>query len=89
MALSKILREPLLTIALDIVIRQAQPSGRDLTRMSPDAQASVANQLAGMSDLVRRLGILAEPTNPTPHAGLPEEEGEWGHLLDADSEYQL
>lgn len=83
-ALTKVLRDPLLSAAINTAIREAQPEARSLVKLSPEEQAAIANQLSGMSDLVLRLKSLSAPLT---HIN-PEEDlsglGEWNHLDDVD-----
>ena len=79
-ALAKILREPLLATAINTVVREAQPEARTLAKLSPEAQASIANQLAGMSELVRRLKKLTTPISQINPDNDISGIGEWTHL---------
>lgn len=77
--LRKILRDPLVSLAIDVAIRQAQPDATSLAKLKPEQQASIANQLAGMTELVRRLDALAQPTQQLDQGDNPSDLGEWDH----------
>ncbi len=81
--LSQALRDPLLATAFDLVIREAQPRADILAKLSPDQQAAISNQLAGMSDFIRRLQILASPATPLAD-GLPSESGQFEYLEESE-----
>jgi hypothetical protein len=85
-ALAQVLRDPLLSTAINTAIREAQPEARNITKLSPEEQAAVANQLAGMSELVMRLKKLSAPLpqiNPDEDiSGL----GEWNHIEGSDKQ---
>jgi len=77
--LAQILREPILVLAIDVAIRSAQPDCHNLAKISPEHQASIANQLAGMTELVRRLDQIAQPTTVADLPDSPADLGEWDH----------
>lgn len=85
-ALTQVLRDPLLSTAINTAIREAQPEARSLVKLSPEEQAAIANQLSGMSELVLRLKKLSEPLpqiNPDQDlSGL----GEWNHIEGFDKQ---
>jgi len=78
--LNQLLREPLLVTAVDIAIREAQPNASVLCKLSSEQQAAIANQLSGMSDLVRRLEYLSNPVVEAGPEKMPTNLGEWSHL---------
>jgi hypothetical protein len=78
--LNQLLREPPLASAIDIVIREAQPNSGYISKLPPEQQAAVANQLAGMTELVRRLEFLSSPIVDSSPEKMPTNLGEWSHL---------
>ena len=74
--LAEKLRDPILCLAVDIVIRQYQPNGAALVKASPEQQVALVNQLAGMTSLLTGLQQLATPVTPTDILTPPEE---WGY----------
>jgi len=78
--LNQLLRDPLLVSAIDIAIREAQPNSGYLSKLPPEQQAAVANQLAGMTELVRRLEYLSSPIVESGPEKMPSNLGEWSHL---------
>ena len=84
-ALAKILRDPLLTRAINTAIREALPTAHTLVKLSPEAQAALANQGAGMTELVRRLQLLSTPTTQLGPAANFTDIGEWTYIDDDDN----
>lgn len=83
--LNQLLRDPLLASAIDIAIREAQPNAVALSKIPPEQQAAVANQLAGMTDLVRRLEYLSSPVVDSGPDKSPSNLGEWSHLEEEET----
>ena len=83
--LNQLLRDPLLVTAIDIAIREAQPSAGVLSKLSSEQQAAIANQLAGMTDLVRRLTYLSSPVVNSGPEKMPSNLGEWSHLEEEET----
>lgn len=77
------MRDPLIVIAFDLVIREAQPRADILAKLTPDQQAAISNQLAGMTDFLRRLQILASPTTPLADE-LPSESSQFEYLEESE-----
>lgn len=83
--LNQLLRDPLLVSAIDIAIREAQPDTFVMCKLPPEQQAAVANQLAGMNDLVRRLSTLSSPAVESGPENSPSNLGEWSHLEEEET----
>lgn len=77
--LRKLLNDPVMAVAVDVVLHESIPDPRALIKAGPDGAAAAGNQLAGMKELIRRLQGLASPVTRPADATTPEL-GEWGHL---------
>ena len=76
--LARLLSDPVLATATNIAIRDAQPNAHRLAQLDQSVQAAISNQLAGMTELVQRLTILATPiAQLTPKQDVTGEE--WAH----------
>lgn len=71
--LAEILRNPILCLAVDLTIRQAQPASSILIKSTPEQQAAIANQLAGMNAFLVGLQNLALPKGQQDLPLAPEE----------------
>ena len=79
-ALAQLLRDPLLATAVNTALREAQPDAHSLAKLTTENQAAIANQLAGMSELLRRLKTLSTEREALQPARNVAGGGEWEDL---------